>query len=40
MWGHVEDFVSRARELPGLADADLGDVLHELLDDPQFIFVT
>ena len=29
-----------ARGSPGLADADLEDVLHRLLDDPQLIFVT
>lgn len=40
MWGHVDDLVARARELPGLAGADLEDVLHELLDDPELIFVT
>lgn len=40
MWGHTEDFVSRARELPGLGGADLDAVLHELLDDPQLVFVT
>lgn len=40
MWGHVGDLVARARELPGLAGADLDEVLHELLDDPELIFVT
>ena len=40
MWGHVDDLIARARELPGLANAELADVLHELLDDPQLIFVT
>jgi trehalose 2-sulfotransferase len=40
MWGHVEDFLSRARELPGLADADLAQALSALLNDPKFIFVT
>ncbi len=40
MWGHVDELVARCRELPGLAGADLEDVLHELLDDPQLIFVT
>jgi trehalose 2-sulfotransferase len=40
MWGHIEDFVMRARQLPGLAGADLDTVLHELLDDPQLVFVT
>lgn len=40
MWGHVDDLVARARELPGLAGAHLEDVLHELLDDPELILVT
>jgi trehalose 2-sulfotransferase len=40
MWGHVEDLVSRARELPGMAGASLEDVLHELLGDPRLVFVT
>ncbi len=40
MWGHVEDFLGRARELPGLADADLEVVLRALLDNPQMILVT
>lgn len=40
MWGHVEDFVARVRDLPGLADADLSRALHELLNDPQLIFAT
>jgi trehalose 2-sulfotransferase len=40
MWGHVDDLVCRARGLPGLAGAQLEDVLHELLDDPRLIFVT
>jgi LPS sulfotransferase NodH len=40
MWGHVEDFLSRARELPGLAGADLHSVLTELLDSPRLVFVT
>ncbi len=40
MWGHVDDLVARARELPALADADLRTVLHELLDDPELISVT
>lgn len=40
MWGHVDDLVARCRELPGLADADLADVLHRLLDDPRLVFVT
>jgi len=40
MWGHTDDFVARACELPGLADADLDAVLRELLDDPELVFVT
>jgi trehalose 2-sulfotransferase len=40
MWGHVEDLMTRARQLPGLADARLEQVLDSLLDDPQLIFVT
>jgi LPS sulfotransferase NodH len=40
MWGHVEDFLGRARELPGLAGADLGTVLETLLSGPRLIFVT
>ena len=40
MWGHVEDLLSRARGLPGLAAADLETVLLTLLNDPQLIFVT
>lgn len=40
MWGHVEDLLARARELPGLAGADLEQVLRQLLDDPQLVFVT
>ena len=39
MWGHVEDLVSRARGLPGLAAADLS-TSYALLNDPQLIFVT
>lgn len=40
MWGHTEDLVARARELPGLGGADLDVVLRELLDDPRLVFVT
>lgn len=40
MWGHTDDFVARARELPGLAGADLDAVLPELLGEPQLVFVT
>jgi LPS sulfotransferase NodH len=40
MWGHVEDLVARARELDGLRDADLADVLHALLGrDVRFVLV-
>ena len=40
MWGHTDDFVARARELPGLAGADLDAVLAELLGEPQVVFVS
>jgi trehalose 2-sulfotransferase len=40
MWSHVGDFLSRARELPGLSGADLRTALWTLLDDPRFVFVT
>ncbi|MBV8988805.1 MAG: adenylyl-sulfate kinase [Solirubrobacterales bacterium] len=40
MWGHVEDFLSRARQLPGLAGADLQTVLGTLLNDPELVLVT
>jgi LPS sulfotransferase NodH len=40
MWGHVEDFVCRARELPGLEDADLWTALCTLLPRPQLVFAT
>ncbi len=40
MWGHVPDLLSRARELPGLAGADLQAVLAELLEDPRMVLVT
>jgi LPS sulfotransferase NodH len=40
MWGHTEDFVARARQLPGLSDADLDAVLRGLLDDPELVLVT
>lgn len=40
MWGHTEDFLARARELPGLAGADLRTALWALLDEPRFVFVT
>jgi LPS sulfotransferase NodH len=40
MWGHVEDLLSRARELHGLADADLATALHALLGEVRLVFVT
>lgn len=40
MWGHVEDLLLRARELPGLEAATLEEVLETLLGDPQLVFVT
>jgi LPS sulfotransferase NodH len=40
MWGHVEQLVSRARELDGLADADLAAALRALLGDVRFVYVT
>ena len=40
MWGHVEDLLVRARELGGLAGADLATVLHALLGDVRLVFVT
>jgi trehalose 2-sulfotransferase len=40
MWGHVEDFVCRARELPDLEQADLWTVLCTLLSEPRLIFVS
>lgn len=39
MWGHVQDFVMRARELDGLTNADLETVLRKLLGDPCLIHV-
>ncbi len=39
MWGHVEDFLLRARELDGLDGADLETVLRSLLGDPRLIYV-
>lgn len=39
MWGHVEDFLGRARELDGLAGADLETVLRALLGAPQLVYV-
>ncbi len=40
MWGHLPDFVARARALPGLQSADLATLLAMLLGEPTFIFVT
>ncbi len=40
MWGHIADFLSRARELPALAGADLQTVLAELLHEPRMVLVT
>src|SRR5215213_7140144 len=40
MWGHVEDLLSRARALDGLAAADLQTALRALLGDVRFVFVT
>jgi LPS sulfotransferase NodH len=40
MWGHVEDFLARARGLPGLSGADLETALRTLLNEPRLIFVT
>ncbi len=40
MWGHVEDLLSRARWLDGLADADLAAALRALLGDVRLVFVT
>jgi LPS sulfotransferase NodH len=40
MWGHVEDLLARARQLDGLAGADLATVLQALLGDVRLVFVT
>jgi LPS sulfotransferase NodH len=40
MWGHVDDFVARARRLDGLAGADLDTVLRRLLGAVRFVRVT
>jgi len=40
MWGHVDDFLSRTRELPGLADARLDEVFGALFGEPTFVFVS
>jgi LPS sulfotransferase NodH len=39
MWGHVEDFLGRVRELDGLADADLETALRALFGEPQLVYV-
>jgi trehalose 2-sulfotransferase len=39
MWGHVDDFLSRARDLDGLAGAALETVLRTLLGDPKLVYV-
>ena len=41
MWGHVDDLLARARELPGLGGADLGSVVDALLGpDVALVHVT
>jgi trehalose 2-sulfotransferase len=40
MWGHVADFEQRARELPGLAGADLDAIVAALLGDAALVHVT
>jgi trehalose 2-sulfotransferase len=40
MWGHVEDFLSRVRELPGLVDTDLQGAISALLGEARLVFVT
>lgn len=41
MWNHVDDLLLRARELDGLAGADLDTVLHRLLGDGlRLVYVT
>jgi trehalose 2-sulfotransferase len=41
MWGHVDDLVTRARELPGLGAAGLGDIVDALLgEDVALVYVT
>jgi trehalose 2-sulfotransferase len=39
MWMHVEDLVTLARRVPGLARADLRIVLEALLGDPRYVWV-
>ena len=40
MWGHVDDLLSRAQRLDGLAGADLAAVLRKLLGDVRLVYVT
>jgi LPS sulfotransferase NodH len=40
MWGHVDDFLARARELPGHAGADLDTALETLLGEVALVYVT
>lgn len=40
MWGHVEDFLARVRQLPGLSGADLQTAIDALLGDVRLVFVT
>jgi LPS sulfotransferase NodH len=40
MWGHVADLLARARLVGGLEQADLLEVLRDLLGDVRFVFVT
>jgi LPS sulfotransferase NodH len=40
MWSHADDLVARARELPGLQDADLDGVLRTLLGDVGLVYVS
>jgi trehalose 2-sulfotransferase len=39
MWGHIEDVLVRARELDGLHEAGLEEVLRALLGNPQLVYV-
>lgn len=39
MWGHVEDFLSRVRELDGLTGASLETALRALLGEPKLVYV-
>ncbi len=40
MWGHVDDLLSRARELPGLGDADLQSAIRALVGEARLVSVT